>query len=773
MTHDPKWEQHFYFDDYVSFNGLRSQQRVCGVDNVRYFGDLFIGDARKRLLSTISLFALVCGAGKTMLMVSTLQAINEQVKMRVHPAPRAGRVLWLVKERLLGVMLRHELQNEIVKYGLHHRNPEVAIYDTTGDIDMGPQHFDIVIACPHVFWETTISRRSDQDVATLLSKWDVIIWDECDFADEQTKRIASLAPHALKFGLTASPINADGELLKHFAIAQYATYEKVFNEDHCLKQLLPWDSAEEKGFVRKILHEDYDVLSGSKTIHLKGKHRDNRSLPGSVAAIRAAIIDCNALEQDMRRAWPEHWYSPHILVKCSSKAECEHLCQITNQQMPLLNLQGDGWRATAIYDGFANDKREERHLFHKDKNVIHPFMRAATKPELLGRCDKQSSRILFVVDMAVRGMNCWPLLYLVDIDRGASVNVQVQFKGRDGRWPKFLSDLHKNDLFEKFCTGRYYRPDSGGSSGEMQAAYDFIFNMEERIIEANLLDWERILQGESINHDWKITGMSPAFSAADQVQVDSRLGAIVQTGNQPTENDVTEIIASLPGDKNPGSDRVKRVKEHISNVLNDGPEGDQYRDQIRNPGFTVIKPVYHEEPKPIDQYSLAELITFAKDHPKWSGFNDVVIADIGSGNETTKKMVATELRERDTRLFHPVSNVTQLHAADGQPGIISAIRDRISAELYKRRIADPRKVKGDISKAVNTAVAMLCDVQGIPNATGNKGPLNRASYHHALMMPHNQGIIRKLTYSLLIKWNVLAEAAVLYEDGAEQSDAAE
>src|SRR5262245_6361879 len=44
MTNDPKWEQRFYFDDYISFNGLRTVQRTCGPDHVRYYGELFIGE---------------------------------------------------------------------------------------------------------------------------------------------------------------------------------------------------------------------------------------------------------------------------------------------------------------------------------------------------------------------------------------------------------------------------------------------------------------------------------------------------------------------------------------------------------------------------------------------------------------------------------------------------------------------------------------------------------------------------------------------------------
>ena len=775
MDADKKWEERFYFDDYISFNGLRIVQRECGPENVRLYGDLFIGEARLRLLNTVSLFPLVCGAGKTILMVSVLLAINEQVKLKIGNGPRAGKVLWMVKEKLLGVMLKHELETEIVKYGLHHRKPDVVIYDETGDVDYGPLHHDIVIMCPNALWETKAkSNRSAENVMGVLAKWDVIIWDECDFADEQVKRLAALAPHALKFGLTASPIDADGELLRHFAVASYATYSRVFDDDHCLKKLLPWKDASDKAYIREIAYDDYARFDSAKIVQMKGKHLDNQSLPGSIAAIRAAILDCHALEQAMRREWPDNWYSPHIFVKCSQKKECEHLCAHTNEQLALLNLSGEGWRAAQIWDGFKTDKREETHLFHKDSNVIHPFMRATLIPELRGRCDSRSARLLFGVDMAVRGMNCWPLLFLVDIERGESVNVQVQFKGRDGRWPKFLSHLVTHKLFEHFGTGRYYRPDSGGSVGAMQAAYDFIFNMEDRIGEAQLLDWNDVLNGESINSQWKVPGFTTPFSMTDQMQVDTQLGEIIEAGAEPTEKDIDNIVASLPGYNDPEGNRINNIKEHIDNVLDPGPDGKDYRDSIRHPKFSVIKPIFLEEPKPIDQYTIAELKSFIEQHPKWAQFCDDIVKELETSS-TLKKMVAADLLERNKILFRQVSKVAQLHEANGRPGIITSMSNKWAYEFYKRGILEKNKKNGgEIRRAVNTAVAMICRAPG-KNPTRNDGPIDRPSYHHALGMPNTQHTIKKLVCSILRNNGIMSKAAALYAayDQKEQTNAAE
>src|SRR5262249_18745230 len=152
-------------------------------------------------------------------------------------------------------------------------------------------------------------------------------------------------------------------------------------------------------------------------------------------------------------------------------------------------------------------------------------------------------------------------------------------------------------------------------------------DMEERIAEANLLDWEKILMGESKNNEWRINGLSQPFSTGDQIQVDTQLGMIVQSGEQPSEKDIEEVIALLPGDKDPKGKRVERIRDHIKNVLEPGPEGQQYRHEICNPTFKIISPVHHEEPKSVDQYSLPELFTFAKEHPKWMQFSNEVMQE--------------------------------------------------------------------------------------------------------------------------------------------------
>jgi hypothetical protein len=767
---DPKWEKPSYFDTYNSFGRLRSAQ-MSQVTMVMEYGDLFVGELRKRLLNSISLYALVCGAGKTLLIMAVLFAINEQVNRRLKNSPRPTKVLWFVKERELAVMLKLELDSEITRINLHYAKPSIQICDESGDLDRGPMHHDITISCPHALWKRKSGTYSNAEVCGILAGWDVIIWDECDFADDQMLRLAKFAPHALKFGLTASPINASGEVLKHFVLAGYATYNEVYR-DNCLKHMFPWDEACAGGFVRKVGHEGFTYLSRGIEETGAGQHKDNSSLPGSMAAIRAAISDSYQLEQQMRREWPEWWFSPHLMVFCNSREECDHLMRQTNDWLRAQEFEGPGWRATAIYDNYKSEHRAEKRLFHKDPNIIHPFMRAK-REEQKGRCDEQSARILFVVDMAIRGMNCWPLLYLVDIKRGGSVNVQVQTKGRDSRWPYFLSHLVSHPRFNHFCTGRYYVPESGGPSGEMEAAFSFILNMENRLLDANLRSWYEVLRGERIDaDDREPQGTENPFSQIDQVQVDCRIGEIVKAGRKPTPDEIDAIIESLPGDK--PKDRRQRARDHIEKVIDPTDKGHEYRQRVvdttqRDP----IRPISQEIPKPAETYTLPELKAFLEEDRTWSDLFEQVVRDIET-SDTVRMMVAQLRRRRDLELYRAPPKVLQLQEANGRPGILRDIAKKFTGELLNAGAINRASIAEPV-KAINTAAAIVAGMENIKSATRNDGPLDRPGYHHVFLQPSTQRRIRKLAIGVLLKRGVLASAMSLYNDvldGADDDQAA-
>jgi hypothetical protein len=747
---DAAWSTLSWFDDRGSFDHLRRMQRAIGPNMVAEYADLFVAK-RAELLKYISLFAVVTGGGKTLLMVATLLAINEEVNRRVDHAPRVRRVLWFVNERALGDQLKRELLDEPVRFGLHPVRPSVQVCTETGDIERGPMHHPFTISCPHVLWDKKDQRRDDPEIATILSAYDTIIWDECDFAPDQSGRLARLAPHALKFGLTATPIDGDGDFLRQFALAGKASYDQVFKQDRCLSVLLPWDEAKDNGYVKGIPHSAYHSLDGGVSVRSEGQHGEKASLPGGVTAIRYAMEEMSDLERRMEGKLRDTWYSPHILVRCSNINEARSLKaqiddEIRGRRFP---LHGEGWRTTIMHQGLRGVPEEEKRFFHDRKGVIHPFLRAKQNR---GRCDGQSSRILFVVDMGIRGLNNWPVLALVDIARGESINVQVQAAGRPMRLPPHLADIAQSKELSDFATIRYFYPDSGGSPGAMEQAVSFILEMDARFENAGLVQWSDVLEGTTAPAGRGIQAPEQPFTLGDRVQVDAVLGGMMADGVVIDEDAVEEIIRQLPPVMTEG--RRERAAEHIERVLND----DRYRASLVDlEDVPHVRPVSQEEPKQVGQHTLDELAQYVLDSRKLEKSRDIILADLREGRPVTILLVSQSKHDEDMRFYRPPIRLFRLQRSNEGPGILTESATALLNDLDKRGVMD-RADAGKVYAAVNTAVARICRVDD----TSNDGPLDQPAYHHALGLPRTQQAIKETAVKLLILHGVLPDAAAVY-----------
>jgi Type III restriction enzyme, res subunit len=766
MTHDPKWETKGYFDGNCNFSILREMQRFAGPEVVRHNGDLFVGENRNRLIKAVSLFVLTCGAGKTLMMIAVLFAICREVMQRIKYGQRCRHILWFVKERELGRQLLLELEDEIARYGLAESAPSIQICDQTGDLDCGPGHHDITISCPHALWDGKGQKRSDTDIAALLAQFDTIIWDECDFAPEQIERLVRFAPHAWKFGLTASPIEASGKFLRDFFIlAGVASYADVYETDKCLKPMLPWKEALAQGFVQPISHDGFSrMVSGIEQAEL-GKHGERYSLPGSMATIRRAIADCDALERKMRQTWPDDWFSPHILVVCNTIDEACDLAEQTEQEIARKGYSTeDGWRTTVIVSAEKHgrwkprSKAEER-LVHKNRDIVHPFMRAKF---IDGRCDRHCARIMFVVDMAIRGLNNWPLLFVADLKRSGSVNEQVQTIGRVSRLPSRLAKMIGTDFFFSCCHPRWYYPDSGQESPNAVAeAWTFICEMDQRIEAAAFFQWSDLLDGRELDQTKTPQGTVAPFTLADRLSIDHALATLKSDGEPINADKIERLIAELPG---PASkERTTQVREHVERVLGDRPSDRAYRASFVNltPKEVIIRPISREEPKKPDAYSLEELRSFVLNKEDLS---DDWINKM-EHNDDIRLLIGTMKRDDDVRLYHPVAKLRQLHKADGKPGILTAIRNSLMSDLYG--LADEI---GRISQAVNIATAKLAGMDA--SCTRNDGPLDRPSYHYQLTVPAIKRQIKELAIAHLICWGVLGDLGDLYSDVMEDANVA-
>lgn len=757
MASDPKWEATFWFDYEADYAGLRVMQRFAGPQTVESHKELFIGDHRRRLLETVSLMTLVCGAGKTLLMIATMLHINRVVCEFIGKGPRCGRILWFVKERALAIQLELELNKEIVAFGLHHRKPTVQICDESGDLERGPGHNDITISCPNALWERSNQRRSDEEIARILAQYDTIIWDECDFAISQIKRLVNLSPHALKFGLTASPIDGDGEVLREcFVLAGIASYQQVFDHDRCLKHFVPWEEAIRDGHVRAFSHKAYSELTAGVEALKVGQHFDRHSLPGAWAAVSAAMEDCRRVEQDMRQQWPAHWYSPHILIVCDSRVHADEVVDYINnflRDYPREFPVTDGWRALAVYDEYRGEQRNEKALLHRDQSLVHPFLRAKT---LDGRCDRLCARICVVVDMGIRGMNNWPILFIVDIKRSISVNVQVQTKGRDSRLPTRLLPLTYDPLFPRFCTGKYYFPESGDNVSMMKYAYEFTWNIEERLTDSGLLHWSDLLMGTSVEVESPPQSTIDPLTFADRLQIDAELSHLKEEEIPITPEVIKSVIDQLPGEVLSDA-RRKHAEDHIKRVTD--PVDTKYRRRFVDAPITPpIVPVATETPA-LDP-SLEVLRSFVVGRSRL--FRDMA-EEILPKLETDSlwlRAIKNEFVADHERHYLPLPKLFQLHRARGRKGILTDIAGRIQSDLLRGHIIDKPLVFGDLMKSVTVATSELTGITD----TSNDGLLDHPSYHYVLVLPHNQARIRARAISLLMQWQILERLVPLYAD---------
>src|SRR4029077_8738814 len=378
-----------------------------------------------------------------------------------------------------------------------------------------------------------------------------------------------------------------------------ATHEDVFTNDRCLKPMLPWEEAITRHYIRPITHDGFARYERGEEKQGTGQHGERYSLPGSMAAIRAAIQDCELLESEMKQTWSEDWYSPHILVVCNTIEEACDLAEQTNQELERMGYDPDaGWRATAMVSAdtrgdqrlFRPKADGEKRLFHKNDELVHPFMLA--KDLAAGRCNRYCARVLFVVDMAIRGMNNWPLLFVVDLKRSGSVIEQVQTAGRLARLPVRLFKPEQPKEFMHFTHPRWYFPESGQESiSAIESAWDFITGMQGRVEAGGFIQWSQLLEGVSRKECEMPQGIESPFTLIDRLEVDHQLGTIKTSGESINEQDIERIIDSLPGKMTP--DRRERARNHINKVLNVR----EYRESGVRPIVTIIKPISKEEPK--------------------------------------------------------------------------------------------------------------------------------------------------------------------------------
>jgi hypothetical protein len=315
---------------------------------------------------------------------------------------------------------------------------------------------------------------------------------------------------------------------------------------------------------------------------------------------------------------------------------------------------------------------------------------------------------------------------------------------------------------------RWYYPQESqdDTESEIQAAWEFIANMDTRIDAADLLEWGDLLKDDDCSPK---TSLHPdgdvPFTLMDQLHIDNELATIfLREKYDPTEAQIDAIVEQLPGTMT--GDRRKTAKDYATSAVKDL---DAHRDRLTDITVRpehVIRPVCTEEPKRVEKYDVPELAAFilhSQDLP------DTWATEIAT-NAQLKLAVAHLKPREDARLFAQVPKMRRLHTEGNEPGILEVLRDDYYKELEKAGLVNYKEHFRAVSQAVFTACGLVAGMDA--GSTVNSGPLDKPGYHYQFIYPSTRRRIKKLATALLIQRGLLSNIGALYGERVKAGEKA-
>ena len=317
---DPRYSELGWWDKPFDHTKLRPHQLNSAYNLVRKdYPDLFANP--DDLMARVLLLAWGVGAGKTIGAVALIFAYNEVRNTYYKHARRAKKVLWLVPQRTLAESLYYEFANDLTEYKLVDQPPKVEMVDSAND---WAADADVVIATQQSLWDAENRNLTQQMREEILSRFDVIVIDEAQFAVERYMDIVYLAPQALKIAITATPMDGSGTLLcevdqgKHkdrFALLSSFGYEEG-RAQQIFKELLPFERGLEESVYFPVNGGEADVLrngAGSKDVDTSVDLNAFRPRAVIARAIDAARRESRGFDYDC-----------HVMVRFDSVAHAEN-----------------------------------------------------------------------------------------------------------------------------------------------------------------------------------------------------------------------------------------------------------------------------------------------------------------------------------------------------------------------------------------------------------------------------------------------------------------
>jgi len=645
---DRTFQNKFHFDQEVDSTKLRLNQNTHGFQLVKTAYRELFECPPVEIQQAFSLLAWNVGTGKSIGMVVILHAINEVINAKAANSPRIQKVLWLVHQESLVRSIKDEVENEPTDYHILDQKPNVSIVERYQDWSCSIQKSDYVFACTPSLWNRENAALTDIDRGRILSSFDAIVIDECHFAIDRYIEILNQAPRALKFVMTATPMDADGTLLSEMDDGKYRSLFKLFS-------VYGYQSARSMGFVKEVpgweeglkLGRYIPVEGGDSEFVESGqvKKGDSNTLnvhnsPRSNAIIKCAIDAAQAIKE----------YPAHVMVRCESVVRLKSIMKsIAEEPSNYFPPNGEGWSAVGVWSGSPGIK-----INHKD----HPWMVVKKGKKLV----RTSARVLFCVDMCQFGLNnpyCAVVAYAHP--NGSLIELIQRGFGRPIRIIPSL-DPDKQYIVVVFRDDPIVR-------NNMKRAVDFILNMESTISESFLPLGFKVDNQSPIN--LQIASAIPLPSSI-QYRINEMQGLLP---NGLDKSDIEQFVGSM-GDKGT-PELLEQITKYVENLRSEDYKDKQFGlPQSAQP----LQFVFDEQCK--KEFSLLEMEQFVK-----SNYTEQVkiLGDLHAGNPAVVSMLNEQLIQKHTQFHRPSGKFIAVQSLLGtNPNKVDDVLDRDTDTYYGR-----------------------------------------------------------------------------------------
>lgn len=566
--HDKYWSQRdFYWDmgKKVNLDCFRTAQRREAFERVLDHAAYFC-QPWSQCSGRMYLLAWIVGAGKTLAIPALAWGLN-YVAQRENgmSCPRIDRVLVLVKEQAIRDQIAKDIAEDVLAYGICKSAPKVgriidgAMYDHQPQLDSK----DVWVSCIQQLYEKNGQPR--KDLARILAHFPLIVFDEPHYALEQALRIVETATQSLCFGLTGTPIKANGVAVRRFVLFSAYDYQDAVTYDQSLK-FVSNDQKHWRDLVEVIDIEGAEVLLAGQEIPVEDSSSPDyhKNLVPARSVIERVVLYVKDCDKPQSTVPAPHrtpdvlatlQYPVHALIVADSIPSALMLQSLLNdkfQQDEYSYPRNMGFRAEVVHS--ERGKVNGEWIEAKPLTPSHPWMRYKNT----GKLDAQCSRFLVVVGIGREGVNN-PACAVVG--QAAATNSVVEVVQRMiGRQLRTFVHAESPGMFPPAHLDRIriITHESFNIDASIQRGIDFVTNMLDHLEDIPTME---DLQSGAID---SVTG---AIDLETTLPLKERLELVAEVGKKRTEGKepvVDEIVAQFP----PCSEgKRERMKEWVSSVI--------------------------------------------------------------------------------------------------------------------------------------------------------------------------------------------------------------